>query len=147
VPKVTIYLPDDLHEWTQSKEGLNVSALCQQALRAEQAKDLPVSDDTDTEAIVARLRASKDKQTQWIYQEGRKWGRSWAAKNADWDTLSRMANNRENWEPVRDSAIYEMFVESAIEAQREDSPWDWDITLAGFRAGALEIWDQVKGKL
>lgn len=35
MPKITVYLPDDLAEWAKS-EGINVSAVTQQALRYEQ---------------------------------------------------------------------------------------------------------------
>ncbi len=86
--QVNIYLSDDLAARVRGTEGLNVSRICQEALRlAVDSADAQASAATDLEVAAARLRASHGQWAQAAELLGIELGARWAKEQAEWDGL------------------------------------------------------------
>jgi len=90
MPRVNIFVPDDLHENLEKiRDTLNVSAICQDALRREVARRQPLAGDVEvTEEIIERLQSERETYERTSQERGFVAGIEWA-RRAKFPALSR----------------------------------------------------------
>jgi hypothetical protein len=154
MPKVTVYLPDDLATDVKAA-GISVSAICQRALEEEVKKASALrawhGDD--------RLNAARERLLATTVDEdldhGRLQGREWALQVAEQKELRRIAAWVEghDWYPgkVWDAKAFDNKDQWPTAAQwiygpktELEEPDDWDAFLDGFVLGAADVWDAIK---
>lgn len=151
MPRVNIYLPDDMAAEVREAEQLSVSSVCQRAIRKELDRLNAQREATrDIEAVAARLRGTVTEEDAVLRQEGYEDGISWAR---EWATASELRFIATDWEPGRGGdlqlgqgcdSLVEFSGEKAggngfgIRAEEGDPYWD------GFINGAGEVLEQVK---
>jgi post-segregation antitoxin (ccd killing protein) len=154
MPKITVYLPDDLATDVKAA-GISVSPVCQRALEEEVKKMKALRAWRDDE----RLAAARERLLATTAHEdldlGRQQGREWALQMADQKELRRIASlvegqvwypgatwaakpfdNKDEW-PTAAAWLYGPKTEF-------DDPDDWEAFLDGFVLGAAEVWDAIK---
>ena len=154
MPKITVYLPDDLATDVKAA-GIAVSPVCQRALEEEVKKETALRALRDDE----RLAAARERLLATTATEdldlGRQQGREWALQMADQKELRRIAalvegqlwypgatwdekafDNKDEW-PTAAAWLYGPKTEF-------DDPEDWAAFLDGFVLGAAEVWDAIK---
>jgi post-segregation antitoxin (ccd killing protein) len=144
MPKVSVYLPDDLAKEVRSLE-IPLSPVCQRALREEVARMrvmTSIDDEGRLEAAVARLRLTdEDRLTdEQERMEGRAQGRAWALEEATVDEL-RSLDDREIW------GAFEVRLGEERPRPIHLNPMSgaaWDV---GFIEAALEVWEKVAPRL
>lgn len=90
MPRMSIYVADELKERMDEREGINWSSVAQRAFELEIRSTSQGGENMDE--VVERLRASKEKREQ---QERPVWvnmGRKWAMHKAEYDQLERVAD-------------------------------------------------------
>ena len=154
MPKVTVYLPDDLATDVKAA-GISVSPVCQRALEEEVKKMSALRawhGDDRLEAARERLLATTADED---LDHGRLQGREWALRVAEQKELRRITawveghdwypgqtweaqafGNKDQW-PTAAEWIY------GRETELEE-PEDWDAFLDGFVLGAADVWDAIK---
>jgi hypothetical protein len=111
--------------------------------------------------VITRLRSSKAHAENKWQEEGKKSGRRWAARDAEYDELDnlwRAYDPQDGWNFVQDdAAAYQFFgiihpgYEDKTEAEKfweHLEAWmpNW-IFVENFAAAALEVFEEVRGKL
>src|SRR2546428_8545564 len=93
--RINISVPDDLHrELEQFRDRLNISEVCQEALRREVTRMKPMNGGLElTDDIVDRLRVEKEELERDSRERGFRTGLEWA-RRAKFRTL-RMWGDRE----------------------------------------------------
>ncbi len=87
MPKVNVYLPDDLAEQVK-RLAVPVSATCQHALTQEVRRmEALRTATTDIEATAKRLRGTVEEQDTEHRQDGLEAGTEWAKTYATWSEL------------------------------------------------------------
>jgi post-segregation antitoxin (ccd killing protein) len=96
--RINISIPDELHaELEKWREQLNVSGICQEALRKEVARlEAVATAGGDLDAVVKRLRAEKDEWEKHWYEVGIQLGHEWARRAPyqrllEWEPIARPA--------------------------------------------------------
>lgn len=120
--RINISIPDELHaELEKWREILNVSGICQEALRKEVARlEAVATTNEDIDAVVQRLRAEKDEWERQWYEVGAQLGYEWGRR-----------------------ARYQRLLEAVGHAAPEDVVG----FLTGFSEGDLMTLDQVEKAL
>ncbi|MGW2620346.1 type II toxin-antitoxin system CcdA family antitoxin [Streptomyces sp. NPDC001500] len=143
---MNISVPDELAEQVRARD-LPISSICQDALRKAvtlaEKKDQIMS---DMQAVIERLRGTKDEERQRHIDEGRELGILWAKQYATADVLRKVAEG--------DGADYEVGVGTSagiaeFYAEVENN-YDADYQEEhndAFVAGAREVWEAVKDSL
>jgi hypothetical protein len=170
MPKVTIYVPDELKaRMDRAGEHVNWSAAAQRVFELELKSTEWKMAENPSEQTVARLRASKEAYEDRISADGRAFGVLWARKGAGFDQLKRVAET--DWS-LSYSDPLPVVLESVIFDEEEDRNHRWelwkelvetwstdgrehhpereepsDIWVHGFVEGAGEIWDEVADKI
>jgi post-segregation antitoxin (ccd killing protein) len=104
MPKVNVYLPDDLAEVARAAE-LSVSPICQAAIREELRKlQIREAAESDLQAVAARLRDTLDEEEAEQGREGHQDGVAWARRYATATELRWIARD---FEPGRGGDIQE----------------------------------------
>ena len=90
MPKVNLYVPDDLKaRMDDTGEAVNWSAVAQRAFREAISTHQVRKDRSDTEHVVERLRASKERYEERQFAVGKEGGTQWAKTQAEFfDSLS-----------------------------------------------------------
>ena len=148
--QLNIYLPDELAAKVRAAEGLNVSAVCQAALRQElemiEAKEAAT---TDLEAAAVRLRASHGDWENDLRTQGYAMGARWAKDYAEWAELEALEDeargvglDREVTARVDDSIEEYLRALDDVPTIRE---WNADDPfLAAFADGAVETFQEIQ---
>jgi post-segregation antitoxin (ccd killing protein) len=146
--KYSIYLPDDLAEQVkQLPDDVNVSAICQHALRRELARQQARREATsDLERVAARLKATIEDKENMEQERGAADGREWAREFA---TVEELEWITEEFYPGSggdfggDSTIRDFVSaqehQTVISVGHEDTAY-WH----GFISGAREVFDAVR---
>jgi hypothetical protein len=131
--RMTIYVQDDLGERIKGRDDLNVSAVCQAALRRE--LELLTMTDTKSDRL-ARLRADRERYRAQRIDEGAAAGRAWAIDDASYEEVQALAQIDAN-EPFRFQAEGVFYVddEREVDVLHSDDPFD-----VGFVIGATEVY-------
>lgn len=145
MPRVTVYVPDDLAEEAEGrKDALNLSQIFQQALRYELAKlkRLEKGQD-DMQALIERLRAEKAESEGQAMAEGRAEAESWV-KSATYDELMMYGEGEAHGLP---EAEHEIALERRENALREGFAFHWDAYVKGWQTYVRSAWAQIKDQL
>jgi post-segregation antitoxin (ccd killing protein) len=155
VPKVNVYLPDELAAEARDAQ-LSLSAVCQEAIRKELHRlDAQRRASEDIQAVVERLRQTISEKEDVQRSKGRADGVEWAR---EWASMRELRFSATEYEPVRGGQLDAehfptlcAFVGAAeranvisvtISDEGEEGVY-WD----GFIAGAVEVLDQVEALL
>lgn len=152
MPKVNVYLPDDLYEAVKDAK-VSLSPVCQRALQREVAMCTPVGDNPT--AVADRLWQTKLDEDEERYARGYATGASWAREVATYRELERMERYGRDSDFVfeLDEAHSLVGFELRKSADEELRPQDFTRYDAarpydqGVVAGALAVWNQVAGLL
>lgn len=162
MPKITIYVPDDLKAAMDAAEAQepNWSALAQEAFRLECARlETRKRSKGKMNAVVERLRISKEKFSNDEKVNGHAAGRRWAMQSAAYDELERIAQ----WDPApmntNDDVAWDALVAIAGDTDRAKLDYRdfWenqagnetpsDAFVWAFVEGAEEVFNEVADKL
>lgn len=141
MPKVNVYLPDELAEQVK-RLAIPVSATCQQALTQEVHKmEALTTATTDIEATAERLRGTIQEEDSQHRQDGREDGNEWARMWATWLELSDLDRWDGDIRPDDDHSLNE-FIQDRDYHDIEFSTWEpyWQ----GFLEGAVEVRETVR---
>ena len=146
MPKVTIYLPDELADQARSA-GLSLSPLCQQAIRKELDKvKAQEAVSGDLEAVAARLRGTIDEEDAEQEREGREDGIQWAREYASARELQEIAGDfmpGDGGDFEAPHSIVHFFGakdgQNVISVRHQNEPY-WH----GFVAGAGEVFERLR---
>jgi len=144
VPKLTIYVPDDLAAEVRAA-GLNVSQVAQVALRAELGRR-PSIRPTEVPDVVARLRTTRDKEGRQTELRWHDLGARWAkeeASVAELGDMDEMGFAWVSWRVPEDHSIRRFLA--------AEENWDPDFradverseAIVAFIEGAVDVWQQV----
>lgn len=155
----TIYVPDQLHEAMEAFEKssppgtVNWSEWAQQSFRSR-IELMKYDYDLDRDALIRRLRASKEKHRTSAEAAGRLAGRLWAEKKAGYDEFCRLESVGN---AVPEGASIEWLIamidpdgekglvpEDMIDADVYEAYGDSEAFTEGFTAAALCVWWGVK---
>jgi hypothetical protein len=146
MPKVTIYLPDDLAEGVREAD-LNVSQVAQGALRAALRRRNPVTEE-ELPAVVERLRESEDDEVRESRDKWRRWGVEWAKQRATVpELLDLEARSQEQWKAWRvpaDHSIRDWLYDMDGWEPTFRAALSRDEDLDAFIDGALDVWEQTR---
>lgn len=173
MPKITIYVPDDLKTAMDGVEDQqpNWSSLAQEAFRRE--CDLLVNRKKGAgrmQTAIERLRASKHKVEDAGRVAGIKAGRAWATESAEYDELERAAafhasvseHGVGQWNAPFGAGgwFYAAIATDDADERPEygdvDAFWEQitgtprepaEVYVLAFAEGAAEVWDEVSDKL
>jgi hypothetical protein len=170
VKKITISVPDDLHEKMQKwKAEFNFSKVFQQSMTEQIEKREKffeqLDEDKDMDAIVSRLRKQKEEASMNLFMSGKLAGLDFA-KHADWQELqyalkwkfpSVLNANLINWNPCQDEILGYYFIDTINDnpglALKETSPRNYVPSenfikwMKGWKEGVRDFWTKVKDKL
>lgn len=145
MPKVNIYLPDDLAADARAA-GLSLSPIAQRAIRAEvDATRAREAASRDIKAVVERLRETIEKEDHMARKDGYNDGVEWARKYATADELRHIVVD---WEPgvggdLEDHTIVPFTAsktgDNFVSVRHEEGSAYW----LGFVDGASKVYEQV----
>lgn len=161
-----ISIPDDFKRRLDKIEGVNWSAIARAAFEAKLSEiNLQQSGVASMEDVINRLRESAKKAESESYERGFEEGKSWAAKVAEVTELRRLEKIEDYpWElggtsAYSDAEILFFQIQPDADGDRDESERFWEHAfgddfdtddtdlLRGFAEGALQVWNEVKGKL
>ena len=164
VPRMTIYVPDDLkRRMDQVEEDRLWSGVAQQAFEAELTRRQATKGVSTMQDVIERLRASKETTVQNDYDSGWNAGVKWAKGNAEYDELKRAA--QADIKAIEDDEDEDAFpvgelygiIMGEYGTPHEVMDFTEDLygerhtpTAAecrGFLAGAESVWDEIKDHL
>ena len=149
--RMNISISDELREEMDELHGVNWSEVARDAFDREVRKHRRV-DPMDRRAIAERLRASYEEQRDLERQDGQESGAEWAAQFAEFSELRALSRMGE----AASDTLFEWSVEDTpFDNHNRQEFWegvtgdmDFDLTeeyVEGFVAGALDLWQKVKG--
>lgn len=163
MPRVTLYVPDDLKtRMDDAGEAVNWSAVAQRAFREAVATHFIKKDASNMTDVVDRLRASKQRIEAAAYASGQDCGRTWAKESAEYDELHRVAD----FDQALDLGLDDLdeadldTLKGLIDPESNMDRHDWesffeqhgdgkpsDAFARGFISGAGDIYSEVADKL
>jgi hypothetical protein len=163
MPKVTVYVPEDLKARMDSHgDAVNWSHAAQHAFERAVAEREARMQPEVTDMMVARLRLSKQAYEEQQREEGRGSGRDWAIKTADYGELERLdhafGGEGTDWAAVTAREVVEVVTADHVTWNSVSEWWEenagvegnikvTDAYAAGFVEGALEAFGEVKDRL
>jgi hypothetical protein len=156
MPRVTLYVPDDLKtRMDEAGEAVNWSAVAQRAFTEAVLTHALRKDTSDMTSVVERLRASKERVEETAFASGQDCGRTWAKQSAEYDELERIATFEQGDEEGSLDALCIL-----IDPEREMGQHEWasfleehgdskpsDAFARGFIDGAAEIYNEIADQL
>lgn len=153
--RITITLPDDLHERLQMfKESLNVSGVCQQAIDlAVQIEEIKVRTDIPAmEKAIARLRKQKQEASAKWKQTGFQDGLIDATETLNYLTLKYIGEGGDinksipgtKYEPP---IIMELEHHRLEGYEKEEDYFESEIYTQGWIEGVIHVWKEIKDQL
>jgi hypothetical protein len=147
--QMNIYLPEELGERVRAAEGLNVSQVCQFALRQElQTMEARAAATTDLDRAAERLRKSHGNWEKEVRDRGRELGADWAKNYAEWDDLVVLERGMDGERLDRDLATR---LDNAIAEYLNDTDdvliaarTEGDQLLDAFREGARDTFREIQ---
>ena len=160
MPRVTLYVPDDLKaRMDDAAEAVNWSAVAQRAFREAIFTHFVRKDHSDMEKVIERLRASKERFETRQFAAGKEAGSKWAKTDAEYDELAAVAAL--DAEAHEHSDIGPDDLQQVIDPDGETLPHEWaefwenhygrgtpsGAFIRGFMKGATEIHDEIADQL
>jgi hypothetical protein len=157
MPRITLYVPDDLKaRMDQSGDDLNWSAITQRAIRGAIITLTLKRNPTDMNAVIERLRASKQLADEANNLSGKECGAAWARETAEYDQLHRVWGALLAAAEIDVSSLHRLIdPENELDRAEWQEFWEChaggatltDAFAAGFAEGANEVFEEVKDKL
>lgn len=151
MPRITISIPDDLKQQlaqARVKRSLNVSRVCQQALRREVRRLLELPTDLRRmEQLLGRLRAERRRDEERWFAAGSAAARDWVEHEAGLQQLEQLGELTLEQRLLRLSAEPPALLEAALEAGREEPDYDRTAVLEGWAATIGLMWTVIKRNL
>ena len=155
MPRVTLYVPDDLKaQMDKVGDDLNWSGIAQRAF-SEEIRAIAVQRNlTDMTNVIERLRSSKAQFEKTELTSGRECGQTWAKEAADYDELLRVVEAFEA-EKLHDFSLrdlkhildpndlWDASYESDFVQDHLNGPNSSQAFLRGFARGAVDIYQEV----
>lgn len=151
--RINLSIPDGVKERMDGHPGVNWSQAATEFFSAKLNEIESTKEVMNMTDAIARLKASKAKYEDETKAQGHNDGVEWAMKYAEYDELCRLSKHYEKVEsgvggakPVERNAELEHIVTDHkydIELFDESAPIDAPSYLAGFVAGALEVFSEV----
>jgi flagellar biosynthesis/type III secretory pathway protein FliH len=160
VKKITISVPDDLHEkMMQNRNRFNFSQVFQEAI-SKKITSIEQFLKTRTEginmgAIIERLKSEKNESGDNWFEEGKKDGFDWGTE-AHYEEITNVLDieyDQNNW-PINES------IKEHLDHLKHDTDGEYEVLfddyslsllgykyLDGFEEGIKEFWDQIKDKI
>jgi hypothetical protein len=157
MPRVTLYVPDDLKtRMDDAGEAINWSAVAQRAFREAVLTQAMRKEPHDMTNVVERLRASREKVEAKEFETGKDRGAMWAKHRAEYDQLLRVVEYDGEWSEEEDGD--HAVLESLIDPENELDPREWgdnwgqqrnpsDAFVRGFVEGANEVYVEIRDQL
>lgn len=148
MPKINVYVPDDLAEQVRAC-GVQVSSICQAALRDEVARsEASAAVTSDMQAVVERLRGTRIESDVQDHDLGRDHGVEWAREYANWNELVNIAEHCEQDWPA-ESIPHELPTVTDWIRDHEHVPVPKEVEpyYEGFADGAREVYEAVKAEI
>jgi len=150
LPKLTIYVPDDLASdlETLKEADVAISTVCQRAVRGE-ARRLRLLRSAEDEIVTAarRLTLAGRRREEEFFQEGFARGRKWTLELAEpheLRTMERIINSEpaisDRWEAY--DGTFDWL--DADEFQHYEENEEWATFLAGFEDGAMQTYHAIR---
>lgn len=155
MPRITVYVPDDLKaQMDEVGDDLNWSAITQRAIRDEIVTHAIKRRPTDMTNVIERLRASKQRLAQNETASGKECGATWAKTTAEYDELSRIATA----EAISDIGLDDLCRLLDPDDEMDAADWEefWerhgdgrptDAFAEGFAEGAAEVFHEVADQI
>jgi hypothetical protein len=153
MPRVTVYVPDDLKaRMDEVGEAVNWSDAAQRAFREAAAIATIRKDRSDMTSVVERLRASKERIEAAAHESGKDCGVTWAKQSAEYDELLRISKWEQDTLDACDLNTLTQLIDPNDEMDRHDWEAFWeqrgdanltDAFAAGFVVGAVEVFNEV----
>jgi hypothetical protein len=147
VPKVNVYLPDDLRR--EVKEyGVSLSSVCQHALEREVMLRRALAEN-NVDAVAERLWQTKLDEDEDRFASGYGTGASWAREVATYSELERVSRQGRHPDFVFEIDEAHSLVAYLMRVTEEPDPSSFVMFDAadphdrGLIAGAIRVWDQV----
>ncbi len=147
--QANIYLSEELAARVRGVEGLNVSKICQEALRlAVEDSEARTEASSDLEQAAARLRKSHGNWEHAAELLGIELGARWAKENAEWDGLVALEQRIEGL-PVDPDVIAKVersaaaYLAAIEEGPTKDLSGDDPFVVAFFRS-AVETFQAIR---
>jgi len=151
MPRITISIPNDLkHRLADArvKRALNVSRVCQEALRREVRRllDLPL-DLERMQALIDRLRSEHREQGDQWFELGSREARDWIEHGADLEELARLGGLSMEQRITRLRHQPPPVLADAIERNESAPGFQLESLLRGFAATLGLMWDVIEKNL
>ncbi len=153
--RITITLPDDLHERLQMfKESLNVSGVCQQAIDlAVQIEEIKVRTDIPAmEKAITRLRKEKQEASAKWKQTGFKDGLIDATETLDYLTLKYIGEGGDIKKSIpgiknEPTVMMELQHDRWEGYYEEEDYFESEIYTQGWIEAVIHVWKEIKDQL
>lgn len=144
--RLNITIPDDLHERIDRwRERLNISRICQDAIRRELDKLEQIPGEVqDMHAALSRLGQQKAKIERSCFRKGVHDGLEWA-RQADYADLKRWGERQPNGE-LLDEVLRGPATDSAAGHETEVA-WEPRPYAEGWIAGVHQFWERARNRL
>jgi hypothetical protein len=156
MPRVTIYVPDDLKAGIDAAgEAINWSAVAQLAFREAIISHRLRKDPSNMTNVIERLRLSKQRSTEANIASGKECGTKWAELHAEYEELERIHTFALEGAEADQATLHRL-----IDFEDEMNYHDWedfwrdhgdgkqgDGFAEGFVEGASEVFKEVSGQL
>ena len=141
--RTTISVPPDLKRRMEAvEEAVNWSAVACRAFEAKVGEIASRKERKTMDDVIARLRASKQREDDADYREGEAEGRHWAANHASAHALIRLERFRE-WNGPAWRVLFDSYKYSTTPAERLAGILlpPQEVAMSYNRSAELEFWD------
>jgi hypothetical protein len=143
--RTTISVPPDLKRRMEAvEEDVNWSAVACRAFEAKLGEIASRKEKKTMDDVIARLRASKQREDDLDYRYGEAQGRDWAANHASAHALMRLEDYRE-WTGSEWRSLFESYTSSTTPAERLADvllPPE-EVAMSYNRSSQLEFWQKI----
>ena len=154
MPKISVYIPDELKARMDKHENINWSAIAQRAFEKEiRLNDMTLPDDDRLKRAISRLRESKEEYQAQNAVRGTAHGIEWAVDKASFEDLS-MVTSIDPTDSRHNLAVAVCSATNDGGFWNENKPdhlnyneYPDDEYVTCFIEGACSIWNEIKDKI
>ena len=155
MPRITIYVPDELKSRMDDVDRINWSNVAQDAIRQAIATHSIFKEPENMDNVIERLRLSKERFNSTKTKDGKDCGASWARGTAQYEDLLRISDAVHEGLDI-DIGTLQRLIDPQDEMDSNDWKAFWeenagndvsDAFVKGFAEGATAVFDKVADKL
>ena len=151
MPRVTISIPAELKKQlglAKVRQSINVSRICQAALRLEVRRLLDVPTDVERmNRLIERLRSEQDDGSNRWFLRGGSEARIWVENHATLAELRRLGELKQSNRIQKLGQEPPAFLGRSLEEHRSKSGFDKSSYLNGWEAAIGPMWETIKRHL